>query len=102
MNTLSDTTSLEPEQATPARIVPRTKNQIRATANADARAVKAKWKTLIAEAKSVWEKIPVEDLAQVEGNFHRLAGLVQLRYQIGREETDRQVKEFFAKHYPGA
>jgi hypothetical protein len=37
-------------------------------------------------------------LVQVDGNFHRLAGLVQMRQQVSREEADQQVKAFLARH----
>lgn len=88
-----------PRAASPAIKLPRTNNQIKAAVIADGVAAKAKWKTLLAEAKSVWTKVPPEDLAKVDGNFYKLAGLVQLRYQVSREESDRQVKSFFDKHY---
>lgn len=65
-------------------------------------AAQAKWKSLIAEAHLVWPKIAVEQLALVGGNFHKLAGLVQLAYRQDRQESDRQVKEFFDKHYTTA
>ncbi|HSW13967.1 MAG TPA: hypothetical protein VLI06_14070 [Solimonas sp.] len=87
--------------ATPAVAPPAlTKNQIKASALADGLAIKAKWKTLIAEARTVWPKVQVEELATVAGNFHVLAGIVQLRYCLSREESNRQVTEFFGKHYP--
>lgn len=85
--------------ATPAPAAPRTNNQIKSTAMADGRAVKAKWKPLIAEAKIVWSKLYPEELAKVDGNFHVLAGLVQMRYQLSREESNRQVTAFLDKHY---
>lgn len=75
-----------------------TKNQLKAAALAEARAVKAQWRTLIADAKATWAKIHPQELASVEGNFHRLAGLVQMRYQVSREESDRQVNAFFDAH----
>lgn len=84
--------------ATAAVAPPRTKSQIRAAAVADGVAVKAKWKQVIDDAKSTWPKIAVEELAPVAGNFHRLAGLVQLRHQTRRAEADRQAKAFFEKH----
>jgi len=46
----------------------------------------------------VWPKLPHEELVQVDGNFHRLAGLVQMRQQVSREEADQQVKAFLARH----
>jgi len=78
----------------------RTKNQIKAAALADASTKRSHWKKLVAEACIVWPQIAREDLDGVEGNFSKLAGLVQLRYQIGRIESDQQAQAFFDKHYP--
>ncbi|AXQ27740.1 hypothetical protein D0B54_03220 [Solimonas sp. K1W22B-7] len=78
------------------------RGQLKASALAEALAVKKKWKTLIVEARTTWPKLHLEELATVGGNFHVLAGLVQLRHRYSREESDRQVKEFFARHYPVA
>ncbi|SEQ00201.1 hypothetical protein SAMN04488038_10343 [Solimonas aquatica] len=75
-----------------------TKNQLRAAAQAEARAVKEQWLSLLAPAKATWAKLHPQELAGVEGNFHKLAGLVQLRYQLSREESDRQVNAFFDTH----
>jgi hypothetical protein len=101
MNTPDDTQApaAEPAITRPAAAPQRTKNQIRASATADGIAVKVKWKTLVTQARAQWEKVPAEDLLKVDGNFHKLAGLVQLRYQLSREESDQQVREFFDKHY---
>lgn len=78
--------------------LPRTRKQISASLLADGLALKARWKTLIADAKSVWPKISAEELASAHGDIHRLAGMVQLRCHLSREESDRQVKAFFDKH----
>jgi hypothetical protein len=83
-------------------VAPRTKNQIRASALADGVAARAKWKTLIAEAKTIWTLISPEELTRAEGNFHKIAGLVQLRYHLSRGDADRQVHDFLDKHYPAA
>lgn len=88
--------------AAPVAERPLTKNQLKASALADASRLRSKWKGLVAEARLVWPKVPVEDLARVQGDFHRLAGMVQLRYQLGRQESDRQVHEFMDKHYAKA
>jgi len=96
--------NLQPPATGPAPVYrapepPRTKSQLRASALAEGLAIKAKWKTLITEAKTVWPKVHAEELATAGGNFHVLAGLVQMRCQISREESDRQVKAFLDKHY---
>lgn len=103
MKTEISTGPLETELVTSSRTrdVPRTKKQISATVLSDGLAVKERWKTLIVEASAIWGKLYPEELTNVHGNFHILAGLVQLRYKIDREESDRQVKAFFDKYYPG-
>ena len=100
MNPENNMTPPETRAGTPASksSAARTNNQIRASATADGFALKAKWKTLLAQARELWPKVPAEELAGVDGNIHKLAGLVQLRYRLDREESNRQVKEFFDRH----
>ena len=43
-----------------------------------------------------WPRLDPVELVQARGNTHRLAGLVQLRYQLTREQADQQVAEFLA------
>lgn len=81
---------------TPAR---HSRKQLSASILTRDRDIKALWKRLVPEARSVWAKIPVEDLERVRGDFNVLAGQVQLRYRVSREESDRQVREFFDKHH---
>ena len=78
----------------------RTQRQIRASLLTDEATVRSKWKTLIAQARAMWPEVHGEELANVRGDFHVLAGLVQLRHHLSREESDQQVRTFFDKHYP--
>ena len=57
--------------------------------------LEGQWKQLSGKAKSVWGELTDDDLAKVEGNAERLAGLVQEKYGRTREEAEREVKEFF-------
>ncbi len=100
MNTENNMTPPETRAGTvaSATCAARTNNQIRASATADSFALKVKWKTLLASAHALWPKVPAEELAGVDGNIHKLAGLVQLRYRLDREESNRQVQEFFDQH----
>ena len=75
-----------------------TKSQLRAIANAEALAHTEKWKTLLGVAGSTWSKIDPIELSRSNGNVSVLAGLVQMRYQIGRQDADNQVKAFFEQH----
>lgn len=60
--------------------------------------VKGKWKQQIGAAKIAWGKLTDDELLQLEGQQQKLAGLVQERYAITRDEAERQVKEFFDKN----
>ncbi len=52
------------------------------------------WKQLKGGIKKQWGKLTDDDLAQAEGDFQRLAGRVQERYGLEREEAERRVDEF--------
>jgi uncharacterized protein YjbJ (UPF0337 family) len=60
--------------------------------------LKGKWKQQVGAAKIAWGKLTEDELLRLEGHEQKLAGLVQERYAITRDEADKQVKEFFAKH----
>ncbi|NKF24160.1 hypothetical protein [Solimonas marina] len=77
-----------------------TKNQLRAAAEAHARAHVSTWQTLIGVADQTWPRVPKAALANSDGNFHVVAGLVQMYGQLSREEADQQVQAFFSEHIP--
>lgn len=59
--------------------------------------VKGKWKQQVGAAKVAWGKLTEDELLKVEGHEQKLAGLVQERYAVTRDEADKQVKSFFDK-----
>ena len=59
--------------------------------------MKGTWKQQIGAAKIAWGKLTEDELLKLEGHEQRLAGLVQERYAITRDEADKQVKAFFDK-----
>jgi uncharacterized protein YjbJ (UPF0337 family) len=61
-------------------------------------AAKGVWKQQVGAAKIAWGKLTEDELLRLEGHEQKLAGLVQERYAITRDEADKQVKAFFAKH----
>lgn len=81
---------------TPAPTVLRTRKQIQAAAISEQAELRANWKRSLPRAQQTWSKIDARELADAQGNLHRLAGLVQLRYRTTREEADRQVAAFVA------
>lgn len=59
--------------------------------------IKGKWKQQIGAAKITWGKLMDDELLKLEGHQQKLAGLVQERYAITRDEAEKQVKAFFDK-----
>lgn len=60
--------------------------------------MKGVWKQRVGAAKIAWGKLTEDELLRLEGHEQKLAGLVQERYAITREEADRQVRSFFDKY----
>jgi len=59
--------------------------------------IKGKWKQQVGAAKIAWGKLTEDELLKLEGHEQKLAGLVQERYAVTRDEADKQVKAFFDK-----
>ena len=60
-------------------------------------AIKGQWKQHLGAAKVAWGELTEDELLKAEGRQDKLAGLVQERYAITRDEADRQVKRFLDK-----
>jgi uncharacterized protein YjbJ (UPF0337 family) len=56
--------------------------------------LKGNWKQLKGKVKERWGKLTDDDIDIVEGRSEQLAGILQERYGIAREEAERQVREF--------
>jgi uncharacterized protein YjbJ (UPF0337 family) len=54
--------------------------------------MKGQWKQLVGEAKRQWGKLTDDDLLHAEGDVEKLAGSVQERYGVTRDEAHAQVK----------
>jgi uncharacterized protein YjbJ (UPF0337 family) len=56
--------------------------------------IKGQWKQAAGKIKAKWGKLTDDDLKVTEGNAEYLAGKVQQRYGIARDEATKQVNEF--------
>jgi uncharacterized protein YjbJ (UPF0337 family) len=56
--------------------------------------IKGKWKQLTGKIKARWGDLTDDDLKSAEGDREYLAGKVQERYGVAREEAKKQVEEF--------
>jgi uncharacterized protein YjbJ (UPF0337 family) len=52
------------------------------------------WNQIKGKAKERWGKLSDDDLKQLEGRAEQLAGKLQQRYGLAREEAERQAREF--------
>jgi len=59
--------------------------------------VQGNWKQLKGEAKRQWGKLTDDELDQAEGNREKLAGKIQERYGIAKDEAERQIDEWAAR-----
>lgn len=60
--------------------------------------IKGQWKQQVGAAKIAWGNLTDDELLKVEGHEQKLAGLIQERYAITRDEAVAQVKVFFEKN----
>ena len=56
--------------------------------------IAGQWKQLKGKMKEKWGKLTDDDLTRADGNVEYLAGKIQERYGIARDEAEKQVKEF--------
>ncbi|MEO4046038.1 CsbD family protein [Pseudomonas sp. CAU 1711] len=60
--------------------------------------LQGKWRQQIGAAKIAWGDLTEDPQLIGEGQDQRLAGLLQERYALSREEADAQVKAFLEKN----
>ncbi len=56
--------------------------------------IKGQWRQLNGKLKSRWGKLTDDDLQVADGNAEYLAGKLQERYGLARDEAAKQVREF--------
>jgi len=56
--------------------------------------IKGQWKQLAGKLRQKWGKLTDNDLQTAEGNSEYLAGRIQERYGVAKDEAQRQVKDF--------
>lgn len=56
--------------------------------------IKGQWKQLHGKLKERWGKLTDNDLTEASGSTEYLAGKLQERYGIAREEAQKQIMEF--------
>lgn len=57
-----------------------------------------KWEQVKGSVKQTWGELTDDDVAQVNGNAQKLAGILQEKYGRTKEEAQKQVDEFWTRH----
>jgi uncharacterized protein YjbJ (UPF0337 family) len=52
------------------------------------------WKQVKGSIKEKWGKLTDDEIAQLEGNSEKLAGKLQERYGLAREDAEREARDF--------
>jgi uncharacterized protein YjbJ (UPF0337 family) len=55
------------------------------------------WKEAIGKAREQWGKLTDDDVAVVAGRRDQLAGRIQERYGVAKEEAEKQIASWQAK-----
>lgn len=56
--------------------------------------VQGKAREMKGKLKQKWGQLTDDELTEIEGNAEILAGKLQVRYGVTREEAEQQVKDF--------
>jgi uncharacterized protein YjbJ (UPF0337 family) len=59
--------------------------------------IAGKWKQATGEVKKQWGDLTDDELMEINGNRDILAGKIQERYGVAKEEANRQIDEWANK-----
>ena len=59
--------------------------------------IAGKWKQFTGDTKRRWGKLTDDELMEINGNRDILAGKIQERYGIAKDEADKQIDEWAKK-----
>jgi len=59
--------------------------------------IEGQWKQFKGRARQAWSKLTDDDLANLNGKREQLAGKIQERYGIEKQEAERQIDDWIAR-----
>jgi uncharacterized protein YjbJ (UPF0337 family) len=62
--------------------------------------IAGKWSQMKGDIRAKWGQLTDDDLAVIAGSKEKLAGLIQERYGIAKEESHRQIDEWLKTAFP--
>ncbi len=60
--------------------------------------VKGNWKQMTGKVKEEWGDLTDDEIMEAEGDRDQLVGKIQKKYGIAKDEAEKQVDAFAAKH----
>ena len=60
--------------------------------------IKGNWSQMTGKVKEEWCDLTDDDLTEAAGERDQLVGKIQARYGVAKDEAERQVDSFVAKH----
>ena len=60
--------------------------------------IEGNWEQFKGQAQKQWGKLTDDDLHVIAGNRKELAGRIQERYGKARDEAEREIDEWLARH----
>ena len=60
--------------------------------------IQGQWKQFTGNVQTQWGKLTNDDMDVIEGDRERLAGRIQERYGIQKEEAEREIDEWLKRH----
>lgn len=59
--------------------------------------LEGKWEQVKGNVQKNWAKLTNDDLEAIKGDAKALAGKIQEKYGIKKEEAEKEIKEYFDK-----
>jgi uncharacterized protein YjbJ (UPF0337 family) len=60
--------------------------------------IKGNWKQMTGKIKEEWGDLTDDDLTEAAGERDQLVGKIQAKYGVAKDEAEKQVDNFLAKH----
>jgi uncharacterized protein YjbJ (UPF0337 family) len=60
--------------------------------------IRKNWRQLAGLARIVWDELTLDELIKSEGDAQKLTTLIQQRYDMPRDDAQKQVMSFFERH----
>jgi uncharacterized protein YjbJ (UPF0337 family) len=60
--------------------------------------IRKNWRQLAGLARIVWDELTLDELIKSEGDAQKLTTLIEQRYEMPRDDAEKQVMSFFERH----